>query len=160
MEPRPIIQCRACYAGPTYHRDQIIRALPEKRQGNRESIVKKHLFDCEVRAFGSRVQGNAKPFSDLDLVVLHNGKLDERRQDALREDLSLSDLPIMVEWADISESFKTIIDQKNKFIQKRSKRGEDQTFTAERQILFETNIQYRTFNAQHRISKGKNNDQK
>ena len=33
-------------------------------------LLAAQLPECEVRAFGSRVTGNAKPYSDLDLVLL------------------------------------------------------------------------------------------
>ena len=32
-------------------------------------ILRKHIPDLEVRAFGSRVKGPVKPYSDLDLAV-------------------------------------------------------------------------------------------
>lgn len=33
-----------------------------------QAILREHVPECEVRAFGSRVQETAKPYSDLDLV--------------------------------------------------------------------------------------------
>ena len=33
-------------------------------------ILAQHVPDCMVRAFGSRVRGGARPYSDLDLVVI------------------------------------------------------------------------------------------
>ncbi len=86
-----------------------------------KKILKEHVPKYEVRAFGSRIRGNARPFSDLDLAVLGNSKLDEPVLDALKDALSLSDLPIMVdivEWFAISDGFRKIIDQQFEIIQK------------------------------------------
>ena len=45
-----------------------------------EGILRDHVPDCEVRAFGSRVAGQPKPWSDLDLVVIGGQPLDEFRR--------------------------------------------------------------------------------
>lgn len=68
--------------------------------------------DCEVRAFGSRVTGKARRFSDLDLVVQGEDRLADGRLDALRDAFSASTLPVrvdVVDWHAISESFRAII---------------------------------------------------
>lgn len=59
-----------------------------------------------VRAFGSRVQGNAKPFSDLDLAVMGEEPLDFRQLVAMKDAFAESNLPFrvdMVDWAGTSE---------------------------------------------------------
>ena len=43
--------------------------------------------------FGSRVQGNAKPFSDLDLAVMGEAPLDFRQLCAFKDAFSESNLP-------------------------------------------------------------------
>ena len=68
--------------------------------------------ECEVRAFGSRVSGGAKPYSDLDLVLLGPARLPLDRLAALREAFAESELPIrvdLVDWHALSEAFRTII---------------------------------------------------
>lgn len=68
--------------------------------------------DCEVRAFGSRVSGRAKPYSDLDLALLGPGRLPLERLAALREAFAESELPIrvdLVDWQALSENFRAII---------------------------------------------------
>jgi predicted nucleotidyltransferase len=37
------------------------------------SILRQHVPDLEVRAFGSRVAGTAREFSDLDLALVGAG---------------------------------------------------------------------------------------
>jgi len=66
-----------------------------------------------VRAFGSRVQGTAKPFSDLDLAVMGDAPLDFRTLAALKDAFAESDLPFrvdVVDWAATSEAFRGIIE--------------------------------------------------
>ena len=77
-----------------------------------EGILKKHLPDREVWAFGSRVNGTAKETSDLDLVVIGENSLDFQTLGALRDDFSESNLPYkvdLVDWAKIGETFREII---------------------------------------------------
>ena len=68
--------------------------------------------DCEVRAFGSRVSGRAKPYSDLDLALLGPARLPLERLATLREAFAESELPIrvdLVDWQALSENFRAII---------------------------------------------------
>jgi predicted nucleotidyltransferase len=68
--------------------------------------------ECEVRVFGSRVAGNAKPYSDLDIVLVGSGRIAPVRVSALREAFAESDLPIRVDvldWHAIPESFRNTI---------------------------------------------------
>ena len=68
--------------------------------------------DCEVRAFGSRVTGNARPYSDLDLVLLGPARLSLGRLAALREAFAESELAIrvdVIDWNAISKNFRNII---------------------------------------------------
>ena len=39
-------------------------------------ILRDHVPDCEVLAFGSRVKGKARQFSDLDLAIAGKGPVD------------------------------------------------------------------------------------
>ncbi|MEI6606268.1 MAG: nucleotidyltransferase domain-containing protein [Verrucomicrobiota bacterium] len=83
-------------------------------------LLAAQLPECEVRAFGSRVTGNAKPYSDLDLVLLGPARLPLGRLAAVREAFAESDLPIRVEvidWHSISENFRNIIAEKSEILQ-------------------------------------------
>lgn len=76
-------------------------------------ILQLHVPGRTVRAFGSRVQGAAKPFSDLDLAVIGDTPLDFRTLAALKDDFAESNLPFRVDvldWAATSEAFKVIIE--------------------------------------------------
>ena len=76
-------------------------------------IVRRHLRQGEVFAFGSRVSGNAKKFSDLDLMVKANGSLPWRTLAELRESFEASDLPItvdVVDWAVCTEQFRNVVE--------------------------------------------------
>ena len=83
-------------------------------------ILEEHVPDCEVRAFGSRVTGRVKPWSDLDLAVVGTGPLGWRRQGYLVEAFQESTLPFRVDvldWHDVSPSFQAIIDEQYAVIQ-------------------------------------------
>ncbi len=76
-------------------------------------MVQQFLPDVAVWAFGSRVKGNARTTSDLDLVVF--AKSSQKPQVfALQEALEESNLPFKVDlliWDDIPENFKANIQQ-------------------------------------------------
>jgi predicted nucleotidyltransferase len=87
----------------------------ELRPGELEivrEILRRHLPGREVWAFGSRVKGKARTFSDLDLAVLGDQPLALSTRADLAEDFSESDLPYkvdIVDWATTSERFREII---------------------------------------------------
>jgi len=84
------------------------------------SILNNYLPDYEVRAFGSRVNGRSKPYSDLDLVVIGCKKIDLKIMFRTEEAFEESILPFRVDlldWNAISESFQKIIEQKHEVIQ-------------------------------------------
>src|SRR3990167_10843625 len=60
-------------------------------------ILQKHVPHLEVWAFGSRVKGNAKPYSDLDLAIISLQPLPMTVSAALADDFSESDLPWRVD---------------------------------------------------------------
>ena len=77
-------------------------------------ILLKHVPDYEVWAFGSRTQGSAKPFSDLDLAIVSEQPLSLDLYAALSDDFSESDLPWkvdVVDWASTSNVFRAIIER-------------------------------------------------
>lgn len=75
-------------------------------------ILRRYLPHREVWAFGSRVRGKARPYSDLDLTVLGDEPLPLPVLANLIEDFAESDLPFKVDigdWATASEPFREII---------------------------------------------------
>jgi predicted nucleotidyltransferase len=78
-------------------------------------ILRQYLPDYEVWAFGSRVTGRAKRYSDLDLVVMSDQPLDFGLLGEIRDAFSESDLPFKVDlldWAVTSMEFREIIKRK------------------------------------------------
>jgi predicted nucleotidyltransferase len=76
--------------------------------------------ECEVRAFGSRVLGKAKPHSDLDIALFGPVRLPLARLAALREAFQECELPIrvdVIDWHAISENFRNIIAAKFEILQ-------------------------------------------
>ena len=90
--------------------------LPEAYRAELLAVLRAHVPDAEVWAFGSRLHGGAHATSDLDLVV-RNPRDPLRAQTKLgrlRDALSESRLPILVDvldWASIPESFRKEIDR-------------------------------------------------
>ena len=83
-------------------------------------ILQKHIPKCEVRAFGSRITLTAKKYSDFDLAVKGKEKLSNDTLYTLKENFEESDLPFRVDvldWNNISESFKKIIESKYEVLQ-------------------------------------------
>ncbi len=77
------------------------------------TILARHAPDREVRAFGSRVTGTAKKFSDLDLAVMGETPLPAAALSDMAEEFRESDLPFkvdVVEWATTKEHFRRIIE--------------------------------------------------
>ena len=94
--------------------------VPERHLETVKRILAEYAGGHEVRAFGSRVNGPAKDYSDLDLAILGNGKLTRREKMLLREAFEESDLPFRVDVIDyhaVSESFQAIIDNDYSIIQ-------------------------------------------
>ncbi|MFQ5560392.1 MAG: nucleotidyltransferase family protein [Nitrospinota bacterium] len=77
---------------------------------------------CEVRAFGSRVTGSSFPYSDLDLVIVGEKKLEWKCIEDLKNAFSDSNLPIMVDvldWHSISGNFQKLIEQNYEVVRQR-----------------------------------------
>ena len=76
--------------------------------------------DCEVLAFGSRVKGNARKYSDLDLAVRGTAPLGMSRYARLSTAFEESNLPINVDildWHTIPESFRRNIRENCQIVQ-------------------------------------------
>ncbi len=85
-----------------------------------QSILKRYVPDFKVWAFGSRVTGMHKPFSDLDLALVGDEPIAIETRAALNEALSNSTLPFRVDivnWTSTSEAFKEIIEKQKLVIQ-------------------------------------------
>ena len=83
-------------------------------------ILIRHVPHRTVRAFGSRVSGTARRFSDLDLVVMGERPLSLSAVSALLEDFTESDLPFkvdVVDWATTKEAFREIIEKEYVVVQ-------------------------------------------
>ena len=77
-----------------------------------KQILAKHLPHVEVLAFGSRISGKAKPYSDLDLVIREKKIIPINTLARLKMDFEESDIPFRVEiidWNGISREFKKVI---------------------------------------------------
>lgn len=78
-------------------------------------ILKNHAGSCEVWAYGSRVNGDARKYSDLDLVIKTDQRLEQRVLSGLKDAFESSDLPFRVDvldWSRISDEFKKRILEK------------------------------------------------
>lgn len=76
-------------------------------------ILARHLPGREVQLFGSRANGAAKPYSDIDLVIMGDEVLPVTTMRILRDAFDDSDLPFqvdLVEWAGTSEKFRKVIE--------------------------------------------------
>lgn len=66
------------------------------------TILQQYIPDVPVYAYGSRVKGTARKFSDLDLCIMNQSPLSHEDLGGLRDAFSESDLPYKVditEWA-------------------------------------------------------------
>jgi predicted nucleotidyltransferase len=102
----------------------MIKATPAQLSAIKD-VLARHLPEAEVRAFGSRVSGKPKQYSDLDLAVLAPQKLDATRLEETREAFAESDLPFRVDildWNAISEEFREVIEASYEILQKTGSR--------------------------------------
>ena len=79
-----------------------------------------HAPFCTVWAFGSRVTGNAKPMSDLDLVLIGAPAETELSVSVLQDMFSESSLPIkvdVVDWNRTEDGFRKIIEEQKVVLQ-------------------------------------------
>jgi predicted nucleotidyltransferase len=79
-----------------------------------QNILRKHIPDFEVWAFGSRTKGTARRYSDLDLAVITGAPLSFQIRGDMAEDFSGSDLPFRVDvldWANTRDNFRRIVEQ-------------------------------------------------
>ncbi|HEY0421975.1 MAG TPA: nucleotidyltransferase domain-containing protein [Rhodopila sp.] len=85
-----------------------------------QTILRKHVPDHEVWAFGSRTKGTARRYSDLDLAIITATPLSYQIRGDMEADLSESDLPFRVDildWATTQENFRRIVEQDRVVVQ-------------------------------------------
>ena len=95
--------------------------LPSRYREELEAILRMHVPDAEVWAYGSRVNGESHEGSDLDLV-LRSPNLAPLGVEylALIDALQDSNIPILVEardWARLPESFHREIQRRHVVVQ-------------------------------------------
>lgn len=89
------------------------------------AILQRYLPQYEICAFGSRVKGNAKPYSDLDLAIISDTPLPLALLAEVAEAFSESDLPWkvdLVDWATTSERFRQVIAEQKLLVNKDRKK--------------------------------------
>ena len=77
-----------------------------------QQILQNVVAGCEVRVFGSRYWGQAKPYSDLDIAILGPSALPVQTMRTLREAFAESNLPFRVDvldWHATSPEFQAVI---------------------------------------------------
>lgn len=93
----------------------LLPILPKQQELLRQ-LLQKFLPNVGVWAFGSRIKGQARATSDLDLVVFTQ-PAQRSSVFALQEALEESNLPFRVDiliWSEIPENFRTNI--KNQYL--------------------------------------------
>jgi len=84
-----------------------------------KDILNRTVPNCEVRAFGSRVKGTNREYSDLDLAILGPKKLGISLLGDVEEAFMASTIPFRVDVLDynaVSEKFQKIIDAEYELI--------------------------------------------
>lgn len=95
-------------------------AMTAEELGMLQRIMKRYVPDYKVWAFGSRVTGTYKPYSDLDLALVGDEPISIQTRAALSDALSESALPYkvdIVDWASTSKEFQEIIEKQKLVIQ-------------------------------------------
>lgn len=96
--------------------------LPERYRQILLPLLRRHVPQAEVWAYGSRVTGDHYEASDLDLVVRNCSDLTEATEGVwdLQDALIASDIPIqvqVVDWARIPASFHAEIEVRYVMVQ-------------------------------------------
>lgn len=76
--------------------------LTDRQLKEVSAIVSDCLPNANVRAFGSRVTGAARPFSDLDLLILKPERLTMEQRVNLADAFEASSLPFLVDVVEYS----------------------------------------------------------
>ena len=76
-------------------------ALTADQARSVRSILDSVIPAAQVRVFGSRATGRARPFSDLDLLIVQPARLSWLQRADLRDRFEASDLPFRVDVVDV-----------------------------------------------------------
>ncbi|MFH1619004.1 MAG: nucleotidyltransferase domain-containing protein [bacterium] len=85
-----------------------------------KGILRDFLPGVEVRVFGSRVNGAFKDWSDVDLAIVGEARMDIKTLTRLKGAFEESDLPYRVDlldWHNISPEFRELIQARYEIIQ-------------------------------------------
>ena len=96
--------------------------VEEKYLAEIRRILAEHVSDCEVRVFGSRIEGKARDFSDLDLALVGSEKINWQRIELLKDAFASSDMPMtidVIDWHAISDEFRAVIENHYEVIQEK-----------------------------------------
>jgi len=91
----------------------MIQISPAERRIVKD-IIARHLPETDIQAFGSRVHGRAKKWSDLDLVLMTRKQIPPDIMTHIKLDLAESDLPWRVDtldWSRLDENFRALIEK-------------------------------------------------
>lgn len=86
-----------------------------------KAILRAHVPERQVCAFGSRARQCAKPYSDLDLAIMCDEPLSLDVLAALNEAFAESDLPWkvdVVDWARMGDAFRRIVERDKVVLQR------------------------------------------
>ncbi len=72
-------------------------AITEAQRVQLRALIDTVIPGARVAMFGSRATGRARPFSDLDLLILEPARLTWQQRAALQDLLEQSDLPFRVD---------------------------------------------------------------
>ncbi len=79
-----------------------------------KKILRKYFPQEEIRIFGSRYKHTNKPYSDVDIAIVGNKKIDIQTYGKIKEELEESNLKYrvdLIDWNSISEEFQKIIEK-------------------------------------------------
>ncbi len=89
-------------------------------------ILAEHAPDVDVLAYGSRVRGTARTFSDLDIALRGPEPLPRHRVEALKDAFAESNLPFqvdVVDWNSITPEFRALIEQGHEIVRQAGQPG-------------------------------------
>ena len=89
-----------------------IKGLTEKEASIVKEILNPYLEKFDFYFYGSRVKGNFRKLSDLDILVQTNSEIDFNDIDDIREKFDNSDLSFIVNLAyDVEDKFYALIEK-------------------------------------------------
>lgn len=87
-----------------------IKGLDEKEENIVKDVLKSYLVKYDFYFYGSRVKGNYRPLSDLDILLIPKTSIDLNDIDTIRERFDKSDLSFIVNLAyDVDDKFYNLI---------------------------------------------------